>query len=50
MNPLSEIRKSICTMVGKRGVVVFTAQVVSVDDECCTVSTIFSFFLRYVAV
>lgn len=37
MNPLSEIRKSICTMVSKRGVVAFTAQVVSVDGECCTV-------------
>lgn len=50
MNPLSDIRKSICTMVGKSGGVAFTAQVVSVDGECCTVSTIFSFFLRYVAV
>ena len=37
MNPLNEIRKSICTMVSKRGVVAFTAQVVSVDGECCTV-------------
>lgn len=37
MNPLSDIRKSICTMVGKSGGIAFTAQVVSVDGECCTV-------------